>query len=71
MPFSTVVEADKLALLTRVLDSFCDQHGIVDAQDREEAAFQIFHVYDRGIEDEVGLLTIMKAVHWRGKPPAA
>jgi hypothetical protein len=71
MSFSSILDADTLAFLTRVLERFCDQQGIVDTQAREDAAFQILHIYQRGVGDEVALLTIMKAVYWRGEPPTA
>jgi hypothetical protein len=71
MPFSSILDAGQLALLTRVLESFCDQQGIVDRQGREEAAFQILHIHQRGVDDEVALLTIMKAVYWQRQPPTS
>lgn len=63
MPFSTVADPQKLALLGRVLDTFCIQRGIMDATAREDVAFQLLRIFQRGVEDEIGLLTTLELVY--------
>lgn len=67
MPFRNVVDADAVAMLVRVLDTYCVRHGVTDEENRQSLAASILWHYQRGMEDEQLLAEFLE--HW--KPPGS
>jgi hypothetical protein len=66
--FRGVIEPRKLASLSKVLDDYCLEYGINDETGREEVAFQIVQLYQRGVagEDRLALeLRLLRSVAQR------
>lgn len=63
MPFREIVEPAALAMLTKVLDTYCSQTGVTEATDRQAAAFHIMHLYRNGDDTEDAILAKLLASH--------
>jgi hypothetical protein len=50
MPFSGIVDADQLSMLTKVLDDHCNAQGIYDDIDRDTVAERILFLFQAGVE---------------------
>lgn len=67
MKHNGIADPDQLAMLTRVLEIYCTQSGILaDSPEREHIAATLIALYERGIADEEGLLASLPARN----PPA-
>jgi hypothetical protein len=52
-----VASAKQLAMMAKVLDSYCHTHGVTDASQREDVATLILELFNHGFRDEEVLLT--------------
>ena len=50
-----VASPKQIAMMKRVLDAYCGALGITDELRREELAFQIVALFDKGFRDESSL----------------
>lgn len=55
MPFSSIVQAEAVAMLRRILDAHCDKLGILSDQDRTSIALSLLALYQNGLADEAEL----------------
>lgn len=55
MPFSSVVQAEAVTMLRRVLSAHCDKFGVLSDQDRTSIALSLLARYQNGLADEAEL----------------
>ncbi|MEZ5803198.1 MAG: hypothetical protein R3E51_07090 [Rhizobiaceae bacterium] len=55
MPFSSIVQAEAVAMLRRILDIHCDTFGIFSDEERTSLALSLLMLYQNGITDEAEL----------------
>ena len=61
MPFSGVIQPDKLKLLTRILDEYCEARSISDENARKEAAHRIMSLFKGGVQTSESLRAALMA----------
>lgn len=59
MPYG-VASPRQVAMLTRVLDAYCSDHGIPDGLDREAAGVKILTLFNGGHRTARAILTALR-----------
>ena len=59
MRFGAVARPEEVAVMARVLDSYCNQAGITSQVERENVAAQILALYEMGVSEEDELLAAL------------
>jgi hypothetical protein len=75
MKHNGVADPDQLAMLTKVLEIYCTQSGILaNSPEREHIAATLMALYERGIADEEKLVAALPArnppVRWQAPTSA-
>jgi hypothetical protein len=51
-----VASAKQLAMMARVVDIYCEEHNVTDAEQREDVAMLILELFNLGSRTEAALL---------------
>lgn len=64
-----IASPEQVAMMARVLDTYCKQRGIVVGPERDTVGEKVLALFDNGHRTEVALRAALADEHMRGPPP--